>query len=69
MLTFSEFVVVEDICSMVHFLMVNGNATVYQWKTGEVPSKVVDSLKSVDMDEMIKLSEGSITTENQEEVK
>nr|XP_047136048.1 CDK5 regulatory subunit-associated protein 3 [Hydra vulgaris] len=68
-ITQSEFVVVENICSMIHFLMVYGNVTVYQWKTGEVPSKVIDSIKSVDMDEMIKLSEGSFTQEdNQEEI-
>jgi len=33
-----------------------GNATVYQWKTGEVPSKIEETVQKVDLEAMARIS-------------
>ena len=41
---------------MLKFVIQNGNATVYQWKTGKAPSKIVDSVQTVDLETMAQIS-------------
>jgi len=43
----------EDICPLIGFVMEHGNATVYQWKTGKVPSRIEEQMQKVDLQAMV----------------
>ncbi|XP_066931488.1 CDK5 regulatory subunit-associated protein 3-like [Clytia hemisphaerica] len=45
-----------DITPLIKFVIEHGNATVYQWKTGNAPSKIEESIQKVDMEAMAKIS-------------
>eukprot|EP00111_Clytia_hemisphaerica_P004165 TCONS_00011914-protein len=45
-----------DITPLIKFVIEHGNATVYQWKTGNVPSKIEESIQKVDMEAMAQIS-------------
>ena len=45
-----------DITPLLKFVIKNGDATVYQWKTGEVPSKIVESVQTIDLETMAQIS-------------
>jgi len=67
--TFVKFVTNNDkvdICMLIKFIMEHGNATVYQWKTGEAPSKIVADIQTVDLAAMTEMT--SDLPEDQQEV-
>lgn len=46
----------EDVCSLISFMIVNGNATVYQWKTGKVPTKIEEKVQTIDLEAMAEIT-------------
>jgi len=50
----------EDICPLIDFVIKNGNATVYQWKTGKVPTGIEKTVQKVDLEAMV---ENNVTTD------
>lgn len=47
-----------DVLPLLKFVIQNGNMTVYQWKTGEAPSEIVETVQKVDMETMAQISAG-----------
>ena len=41
------------------FVIKNGDATVYQWKTGEVPSKIVERVQTINLETMAQITADS----------
>ena len=45
-----------DIIPLLKFVIKNGDATVYQWKTGEVPSKIVERVQTINLETMAQIT-------------
>ena len=48
----------DDITPLLKFVICNGNATVYQWKTGEAPTKIIkkETVEAVNLEAMAALA-------------
>lgn len=55
-----------DICPLTNFVILNGNATVYQWKTGKVPAKIEEKVQAVDLEAMVEITGTSDDAEEEE---
>lgn len=70
--SFVKFVVhnktteINDITPLLKFVIDSGNATVYQWKTGEVPSKVEENIQKVDLEAMAQISDQDVTADQED---
>lgn len=63
-----ERIVEDDISPLIKFVIHNGNATVYQWKTGEEPSRIEEIVQKVDMDAMAQISSTEENTDEADEI-
>jgi len=55
-----------DVCPLINFVISNGNATVYQWKTGKVPTKIEEQVQIVDLEAMVEITGTSENTDEDE---
>lgn len=65
-MSFSKTTEINDITPLLKFVIDSGNATVYQWKTGDVPSKVEENIQKVDLEAMAQISDQDVTADQED---
>ena len=56
----------DDICPLLNFVIKNGNATVYQWKTGKVPTQIEEEVQKVDLEAMAEITAAADNAQEEE---